>query len=157
MKHLLFASALMLATGAIGCYDDDQQPQPQYAGQGAPGGDADDGGADLVEVSPGVEVIADYDEPIFFADDLYWVNRGGFWYSSTWYGGGWGRNYNPPGHILGISRPDMYRHYRPAGYVAHEHVRGGYAAHAQYHASHPVGGGGVHVRAAVHGGGGHHR
>ena len=148
MKHLLFAFAVIFAAG---CYADDP-PAPQYAG----GGGDEDGGADLVEVSPGVEVIADYDEPIFFADDFYWVNRGGIWYSSTWYGGGWGRAGNVPGHILGISRPDMYRHYRPAGYVAHEHVRGGYEAHAQYHASHPSGGS-VRVRAAVRGGGGHRR
>jgi hypothetical protein len=146
MKHLLFASALLFAIG--GCYADDP-PAQQYAG-----GDADDGGADLVEISPGVEVIADYDEPVFFADDYYWVNRGGIWYSSGWYGGGWVRAGNVPGGILGISRPGMYAHYRPAGWVGHEHIRGGYAAHAQYHASHPVGGG-MHVRAAVHGGGGH--
>lgn len=146
MKHLLFAVAVVFA---VGCFADDS-PAPQYGG-----GDDDGGGADLVEVSPGVEVIADYDEPIFFADDFYWVNRGGIWYSSTWYGGGWGRAGNVPGHILGISRPDMYRHYRPAGWVAHEHIRG-YANHAQYHASHPVGGS-VHVRAAVRGGGGHRR
>lgn len=139
----MLASALL---SAIGCYTDD--PQPQYAAE-------DDGGGDLVEVSPGVEVIADYDEPIFFADDYYWVNRGGVWYSSTWYGGGWARSERVPEHIRGIERPDMYRHYRPAGYVAHEHIRGGYASHAQYHASHPAAGG-MHVRAAIHGGG-HHR
>jgi hypothetical protein len=149
MKHFLFAFAVSFAAG---CYADDP-PAPQYAGAGA---QDDDSGADLVEVSPGVEVIADYDEPIFFADDFYWVNRGGIWYSSTWYGGGWGRAGNVPGHILGISRPDMYRHYRPAGFAAHEHIHG-YANHAQYHASHPSGGGSVHVRAAVRGGGGHRR
>ncbi|HEY3802314.1 MAG TPA: hypothetical protein VGL61_06890 [Kofleriaceae bacterium] len=146
MRQLIFACALSLA---IGCYADDP-PAPQYANTD------DDGGADLVEVSPGVEVLADYDEPIFFADDYYWVNRGGIWYSSTWYGGGWGRAGWVPDHIRGISRPEAYAHYRPAGYVGHERVRGGYAAHAQYHASHPSGGG-VHVRAAVRGGGGGHR
>jgi hypothetical protein len=137
MRHWLFAFALSFA---VGCYA--EEPAPQYAG--------DDAGADLVEVSPGVEVIADYDEPIFFADDYYWVYRGGVWYSSTWYGGGWVRAEHVPGHILGISRPEAYVHYRPAGWAPHEHIRG-YENHAQYHASHPVAGG-VRVRAAVRGG-----
>ena len=126
-------------------------PAPQYAGE-------EDGQGDLVEVSPGVEVLADYDEPIFFADDFYWVNRGGIWYSSTWYGGGWGRAGNVPGHITAIAHPESYAHYRPAGYVAHEQIHGGYASHAQYHATHAAPSGGVRVRAAVHSsGGGHHR
>jgi hypothetical protein len=154
MKLISLSLVLAVAT-ATGCYMDDQ-PQPQYAQQGAPGSDPDDN-ADLVEVSPGVEVIADYPEPIFFADDLYWVNRGGIWYSSGWYGGGWGRaGYISP-RIGGIVHPEGYAHYRPAGYVPHAAVHGGYQSHAQYHAAH-ASGGGVHVRAAVHSsGGGHHR
>jgi hypothetical protein len=148
MNTIVLRSLLVSAMFTIGCYSDD--PAPQYAG-------GDDGNGDLVEVSPGVEVLADYDEPIFFADDFYWVNRGGIWYSSTWYGGGWGRAGNVPAHISGIAHPEGYAHYRPAGWVAHEQVHGGYAAHAQYHAAHATSGG-VHVRAAVHGGGGgHHR
>lgn len=129
-----------------GCYT--EEPSPQYVSE-------EDGTGDLVEVSPGVEVLADYDEPIFFADDLYWVNRGGIWYSSGWYRGGWGRAEHVPTHISGIVHPEGYVHYRPGGYVPHEHIHGGYASHAQYHASHPASGG-VRVRAAGHGGG-HHR
>jgi hypothetical protein len=137
---MLFSAVLT----AVGCYA--EEPGPQYAGD-------DDGSGDLVEVSPGVEVIADYNEPIFFADDFYWVNRGGFWYQSGWYGGGWARAGNVPARISGISHPEAYAHYRPAGYVAHGQIRGGYANHVQYHAAHSASGG-VHVRAAVHGGGG---
>jgi hypothetical protein len=148
MKTILARSMLASALLA-GCYAEDG-PAPQYAGEA-------DGQGDLVEVSPGVEVLADYDEPIFFADDYYWVNRGGIWYSSTWYGGGWGRAGNVPGHITAISNPGAYRHYRPAGYVAHEQIHGGYANHAQYHATHAAPSGGSHVRAAVHSSGGHHR
>lgn len=142
MKNLLVCTIFAAAIAhAGGCYTDDGAPQ--YA--------EDDGGGDLVEVSPGVEVVADYDEPVFFADDYYWVNRGGIWYSSGWYGGGWVRAGRVPEHIRGIEHPEVYRHYRPAGYVAHERVRGGYTTHAQYHAAHPSGS--VHVRAAVHSGG----
>lgn len=134
----------MIAAGlvaAAGCYA--EGPGPQYA--------EDDGSGDLVEVSPGVEVIADWDEPIFFVDGFYWVSRGGFWYRSGWYRGGWERAESVPAGVSGIVHPEGYAHYRPAGWVGHGPMHGGYEAHAQYHASHPVGGG-VRVRAAVHGG-----
>jgi hypothetical protein len=143
----ILASALFWATG---CYA--EQPTPQYAGEQ----EQDDAG-DLVEVSPGVEVVADYDEPVFFADDAYWVNRGGIWYTSGWYRGGWVRSERIPDRIVHIDHPETYRHYRPSGYVAHATIHGGAQGHAQYHASHPVGGN-VRVRAAVRaGGGGRHR
>nr|HEX4315964.1 hypothetical protein [Kofleriaceae bacterium] len=149
MKRLLLCSLLLaplagLTTVAGGCYAEDTAAYP---------GD-DDGGTDLVEVQPGVEVIADYDEPIFFADDYYWVNRGGLWYRSGWYRGGWERA-EPSVTVRGIVHPEGYAHYRPSGWAAHERVRGNYAAHQQYHAAHAAGS--VHVRAAVHGGGGHRR
>ena len=144
VRSLLVSTLFVAAGGAAGCYA--ETSGPQYAAE-------DDGNGDLVEVSPGVEVLADYDEPIFFADDLYWVNRGGIWFSSPWYGGGWGRAERVPEHISGIAHPEGYAHYRPAGYVPHERIHGGYANHAQFHAAHPASGG-VHVRAAVHGGGG---
>src|SRR5689334_12571031 len=69
-------------------------------------------GPDLVSVSPGVQVIADYDEPIFFADGLYWRYYGGVWYSSSYYTGGWVYA-RPPAAVLRIDRPYAYRHYRP--------------------------------------------
>ncbi len=69
----------------------------------------------LVEVSPGVQVIADYDEPIFFSDGLYWRSYGGVWYSSRVYNGGWAVNYNAPYAVRGISNPGMYAHYRAGG------------------------------------------
>ncbi|HEX4416727.1 MAG TPA: hypothetical protein VH165_02460 [Kofleriaceae bacterium] len=146
---LLVNSLLMSSMLVAGCYAEDQA-QPQYAG----GAEEDDNG-DLVEISPGVEVVADYDEPIFFSDGFYWANRGGVWYSSGWYRGGWTRADRVPEHVRGISNPERFAHYRPAGYAPHAPVHGGTVSHAQYHASHPVGGS-VHVRAAVRGGG-HHR
>ncbi|HEY4238485.1 MAG TPA: hypothetical protein VGM88_01675 [Kofleriaceae bacterium] len=141
------ASALF-ALSLVACVADDPPPPAEYPVADDAGGDAD-----LVEVSPGVEVLADYDEPIFYADDYYWVNRGGIWYSSTWYGGGWARAGHVPGGVIGIREPGRYVHYRPAGYVAHAHVTGGFRGHAEYHAAHVSSG--VHVRGAVRGGGGH--
>jgi hypothetical protein len=143
MKHWLVGSLVAVALGGVaGCYVEDQTPV-YYEG-------TDDGNADLVEVSPGVEVIADWAEPVFFYNNYYWVNRGGSWYWSTWYGGGWAINHHPPGGIVGIAHPEQYAHYKPAGWAPHEHVAGGEAAHAQYHAAHASAG--VHVRAAGHGG-----
>ena len=72
---------------------------------------------DLVYVGPGVHVIADYDEPIFFADGFYWWYYGTTWYRSTYYTGGW-IVASPPSVMLSIET-HRYRHYRPIGYVSH--------------------------------------
>jgi len=76
---------------------------------------------DLLYVSPGVQVVADYDYPVFYADNYYWRYDSGRWYRSNWYTGGWAYA-TPPYAVLSIDRPYAYRHYRPTGYVA----RGGY-------------------------------
>lgn len=73
-------------------------------------------GPDLVYAAPGVQVIADYDEPVFFSDGLYWRFGGGYWYSSRYYNRGW-VSARPPAAVLGIQRPQMYAHYRPAGWA----------------------------------------
>lgn len=65
-----------------------------------------------VDGSPGVQVIADYDYPVFFSDGMYWRYDGGIWYSSRWHDRGWGRTYNVPVAVRGISRPEGYVHYR---------------------------------------------
>ena len=72
---------------------------------------------DLVYAAPGVQVIADYDEPIFYSDNFYWRYYGGTWYRSSWYTGGWVYA-SPPRAIVSINRPYAYVHYRPHGYVA---------------------------------------
>lgn len=72
---------------------------------------------DLVAVGPGVQVIADYDEPIFFSDGFYWWWYDGYWYRSTYYTGGWTYVASPPLFSARISQPHIYRHYRPQGFV----------------------------------------
>jgi hypothetical protein len=72
---------------------------------------------DLVYVGPGVQVIADYDEPIFYADGFYWWYFGTTWYRSSYYTGGW-IVASPPSVFVNIN-PHRYRHYRPATYVSH--------------------------------------
>ncbi len=92
---------------------------------------ADAYGPDLVTVSPGVQVIADYNEPIFYSDGFYWRYYGGTWYRSSYYTGGWVYA-RPPVAVLSIERPYAYRYYRPQGWVGHGHYRGspGYVAPA---------------------------
>jgi hypothetical protein len=71
---------------------------------------------DLVAVAPGVQVIADYDEPIFYANGFYWWEVDGGWYRSTNYTGGWVYVSSPPRVIAEIRTPYRYRHYRPSNY-----------------------------------------
>ena len=73
---------------------------------------------DLVTVSPGVQVVADYDEPVFYTDGFYWRFYDGYWYRSNNYYSGWYFYERPPVAVLRIDRPYAYAHYRPAGYVA---------------------------------------
>src|SRR5262245_44953360 len=87
-------------------------------------------GPDLVTVSPGVQVIADYDEPIFYTDGFYWRYYGGVWYRSTVYTGGWVYA-RPPVAVLRIDRPYGYAHYRPAGYVGRPRPAGGWRGNPQ--------------------------
>ena len=72
---------------------------------------------ELVYVSPGVQVIADYNEPIFYSDSFYWRNDGGVWYRSRYHSGGWAVAAPPPA-VARIDRPRGYVHYRPAGWAA---------------------------------------
>src|SRR4029434_7924239 len=72
-------------------------------------------GPDLVYAAPGVQVIADYNEPIFYADNQYWRFSGGTWYRSSNYTGGWVYA-TAPSVILRIEQPRAYVHYRPAGW-----------------------------------------
>jgi len=80
-------------------------------------------GPDLVYVAPGVQVIADYDEPIFYTDNFYWRYDGRSWYRSSVYTGGWVYA-SPPAPILRIERPHAYVHYRPAGWAPQYDRRG---------------------------------
>src|SRR5688572_12255240 len=68
---------------------------------------------DLVYAAPGVSVIADYDEPIFYSGGYYWWNYNGGWYRSTSYTGGWVYA-SPPTAVISIREPYRYRRYRPS-------------------------------------------
>ncbi|HEX2692082.1 MAG TPA: hypothetical protein VHN14_35980 [Kofleriaceae bacterium] len=114
---VLFAAALggCYTTGTVG------YSSGYYAGGGA---NVYVNTPDLVTVSPGVQVVADYDEPVFYTDGFYWRFYDGYWYRSNNYASGWYYYERPPVAVLRIDRPYAYAHYRPAGYAARS--RGAY-------------------------------
>lgn len=69
---------------------------------------------ELIVLEPGVQVVADADEPLFFADGFYWLYRDGYWLRSSNYQRGFVRvelSYVPE-RVRGIERPQTYVQYR---------------------------------------------
>jgi hypothetical protein len=69
----------------------------------------------LVEVQPGVQVVADYDQPVFYNEGVYWRFEGGVWYRSPYHDRAWIRVEAPPVAVRRIQRPEMYVHYHATG------------------------------------------
>lgn len=105
MKPIWFLA--LLVTGA--CYYRDPYVSAQYSvGYSAPG---------LAYIGPGVQVVTDYDYPVFYSDGYYWRYDGGLWYRSGFYNRGWAVSYNVPYGVRGISRPEGYvRYHGGSGY-----------------------------------------
>lgn len=108
----IIALAVALAAGTAGCAGSGYMTTRATVV-------ADTGTPDLAYVAPGVQVIADYDEPIFYADGYYWRYYDDTWFRSAYYTGGWSYVDEPPIVITRIERPYRYQHYRPRGYVVH--------------------------------------
>ncbi len=73
---------------------------------------------DLVYVSPGVYVVADYAEPVFYSANFYWrYGNDGRWYRSRYHDRGFGYG-RPPQAIVRIDSPSRYRNYRGGGYIS---------------------------------------
>jgi hypothetical protein len=87
----------------------------------------------LVEVSPGVMVIEDYHEPVFYSDGYYWRSYNGVWMRSSYHTGGWVTVHRPPHRIVSIRSPRAYVRYRARpGVVRHRGaVRGGNRNHVR--------------------------
>ncbi len=66
----------------------------------------------LVYVSDDVQVIEDYDQPVFFSANMYWRYDNGVWFQSRQHTRGWVRVSTPPAPILRIERPAAYVHFR---------------------------------------------
>ena len=43
----------------------------------------------MVVVQPGVQVVQDYDDEVFFVDNWYWHRREGHWFRTRTHTGGW--------------------------------------------------------------------
>jgi hypothetical protein len=68
----------------------------------------------MVVVQPGVQVVQDYDEEVFFVDGRYWMRgRDGRWYRANDYRGGWivAEPRVVPAPIVRMP-PGRYRHHR---------------------------------------------
>jgi len=118
-------SAVLLAGALSGCY---ASGDVAYSGGGpapapAPEAEVYASAPDLVSVGPEVQVVADYDEPVFYSSGFYWRFYDGGWYRSNNYASGWYYYERPPVAVLRIDRPYAYAHYRPAGYVARSRPR----------------------------------
>jgi hypothetical protein len=67
----------------------------------------------LVTVEPGVMVVRDFNEEVFFVGGLYYVRRGGLWYRTADTRGRWfpvGPRFVPA--RLARIPPGRYRHWR---------------------------------------------
>jgi hypothetical protein len=66
----------------------------------------------MVEVQPGVYVVADQEEPVFYANRFYWRYHDNGWYRTTGTDD-WIRIGRPPQVVLSIREPQRYQRYRP--------------------------------------------
>jgi hypothetical protein len=70
---------------------------------------------ELVYVGDGVYAVANYDRPVFYNNDAYWMYQDGNWYRSGYYTGGWVRVRSAPRAVLSIESPRAYVHWRGEG------------------------------------------
>jgi hypothetical protein len=83
----------------------------------------------LAYVSPGVHVVYDYHEPVFYSDGYYWRYYNGVWFRSSVYTGGWVRVRTVPVAVRRVDRPQAYVRYRGSGRVHTAPARPGVRDH----------------------------
>ncbi|MDB4957913.1 MAG: hypothetical protein JWO36_5482 [Myxococcales bacterium] len=101
---------LSALVAAAGCYDEGYGTGVSYGGGFAYGS------PDLVYISPDVQVVSNYDYPVFYTDNSYWRYNDGYWYRSPYFDRGWAVTYDVPFPIRRIDRPYAYAHYRGPDY-----------------------------------------
>jgi hypothetical protein len=87
----------------------------------------------LVYVSPEVQVVEEFDYPVFFYSGLYYRQEGGLWYSSGYHDRGWVESVSTPNYVTSIERPESYVHYR-----ANVNARPGEIGYRNTGYTHPV-------------------
>ena len=66
----------------------------------------------LVWIGPGVWVVEDYGQAVFYANNSYWMYSNGIWYSSSYYNDGFVRVSVVPPALIRVRRPYRYVRYR---------------------------------------------
>ena len=106
MRNL--ASVVLTAALAAGCY-----------------GTTDVSGTvvtpDMDYVGPDVQVVADYDYPVFYSGGAYYRYDNGIWLRSHYHDRGYIRATAVPNAVLTISSPESYRHYHHRGMANRVH------------------------------------
>jgi hypothetical protein len=78
----------------------------------------------LVVVQPGVQVVEDYEEEVFFVDGWYWCRREGHWFRTKNHRGGWVVvNAGVPGSLVALP-PGQFRKWKRAAHQHHGHGEG---------------------------------
>jgi len=108
---LILGGLLALAT-TTGCY-----------ARGTAGVRASYAAPELVYVSPGVQVVADYDVPVFYSQGFYWRYNSGVWMRSRIHNRGFVRVHTVPVAVRGIRYPHRYVHVRARGHVRQRPAR----------------------------------
>jgi hypothetical protein len=106
---------LLAGVFATGCIAEVDGPGVAYAGPNV-AVTATTVSPDLVYVSPGVQVVYGWNEPVFYVDGYYWRESGGIWYRSSYHTHGW-YSYSAPRAVYSIQNRHAYRNYRPAHYT----------------------------------------
>jgi len=94
------ALALALGLGAAGCYGTTTVRGTAYTST-----------PDLEYIGPDVQVVADYDRPVFYSQNYYWRYDDGVWLRSPYHDRGWARVTTVPRAVLSIRTPGAYVHY----------------------------------------------
>jgi hypothetical protein len=78
------------------------------------GGEVKVSSPELVAIQPGVEVVADADEPLFYTDGYYWLYRDGAWLRSDSYRDGFAHIDVTlvPDSLRQLPSPRSYAHFR---------------------------------------------
>lgn len=97
----------------------------------------------LVVVSPGVQVVEDHDEEVFYVDRYYYVREGRHWYRTRDHRGHWVRveERHVPATVV-RSPHGKYRHYRRGGDAREVHEqprRAVYVEEQGHHGGHGKG------------------
>jgi hypothetical protein len=65
----------------------------------------------LEYIGPDVQVVSDYDAPVFYSQSYYWRYDNGIWLRSSYHDRGFARVTVVPRAVLSIQTPGAYVHY----------------------------------------------